>query len=259
MLTARSEAFVRHSKPTIAFVFGLCEARLGVECMEKQTKSTRLVPFRRKCFSVQDSTCPSISCKERAAVKQCVSIRKQYILCELVRVITAGALAATDLGVSNGCFAKVGEFWVFLCQVGVSLQLDLGLTGAFASRGSFSVACIQLIYDIHAFDDPSDGTESLIIEESIALITRVDENLSCAAVGTSRGKDNGSTGVCDLDGVVLEDLSTPLTLHGRVTVDAKLSNESRNHAKNSAFVPKARFGEFLILEMFKEMQSMVHD
>ena len=132
-----------------------------------------------------------------------------------------------------------------MCQIGIALELNFALIGTLAGGGAFAVTSVHAINNIHAFNNLSNGTKALIIQKCIALVTSVDEYLCRATIGASRGKDNGTTCVGDLDGVVLEILASPFALYGGVAVNAKLNNKARNDAKDATIVPEAGFSQLL--------------
>lgn len=58
---------------------------------------------------------------------------------------------------------------------------------------TFSISCIQLVYDIHPFNDFANGRESLLVKKPVSLGVCVDKYLSCSCIWTSRRKYNGTT------------------------------------------------------------------
>ena len=139
-------------------------------------------------------------------------------------------------------FAEIGKFGVILRQVGIALELDLSLVGSLACRSSFSVSSVKAIHNVHAFNDFPNRTKALIIQKGIALLASIDKDLGSTTIGSSRGKDDCSSCVGNLDGVILENLSTPLGLQGRISRNAKLRNKARNDTKDAAVVPKSSLG-----------------
>ena len=152
--------------------------------------------------------------------------------------------ATTNLGLEGG-FAEIAEFGKVLRQVGIALQLDLALIGTTARGSALAISGVELIHNIHSFNDFSNGTKALIIQKGIALFTGIDKNLRCATIGTGRGKHHRSPRIGHLDGIVLEVLSAPLGLQGGISRNAKLRNKARNDTKDAATVPKSRFRQLL--------------
>lgn len=125
------------------------------------------------------------------------------------------------------------------------MELNASLIGPLAGWCALSVSSVHAIDNVHALNDFSNRAKALIVQERISLFPCIDKDLCGTTIGTGRGKDHGSAGIGNLDGVVLEVLASPTALNRRVAIDSKLDNKAGNHTKDSAFVPKSNFGKFL--------------
>lgn len=80
------------------------------------------------------------------------------------------------LGRKNS-LGNVGKLGKAFFQVGVSLQLDATLIRPLSSRSTFAIPGVHAIHDIHTFDYFANGRKALLVQERIALFTRVDKDL----------------------------------------------------------------------------------
>ena len=135
----------------------------------------------------------------------------------------SGSLDVRKLGI--GCF-----------KIGIPLRLNQTLVGASTLWRSFTVSCIELIDNIHSFNDLSKGRESLLVQKAISFWVGIDKYLWRPRVWASCGKDNSSTGIRNLDWVICYTVWPPFHLDIWISVDSKLSDETRKYSKNSTFV-----------------------
>lgn len=109
----------------------------------------------------------------------------------------------TDSRLDDTCRRYVSQLREAISEVRVSTLLNQGLVRPLATGCAFSVPRETSIDDFHAFDDPPNRREALLVQEPVALISRVDEDLRRSGVGASRREDNCPTLVRRADWVIL--------------------------------------------------------
>lgn len=140
---------------------------------------------------------------------------------------------------------NVRKLWVRFFQVGIPFSLDESLVGSLPSWLTFTITRVQLIYNIHAFDDLTERRKPLLVQESIAIGSSVEKYLSSPRIWSSCGKDHRAPRIADLDRIIRDALGSPLALNLGVTIDAKLCDKARKHAKYTCFVEELFFRELL--------------
>ena len=153
----------------------------------------------------------------------------------------------------NCSFGNVREIWITLGKVWITLLLDKGLIRTFSPGGPFAVSSIKLVDDIHSFKDNSERRESLLVQESIPLLSRVDKDLCGTGVWSSSSKDHSSPTVGNFDWIVWNTRRSPLAHDIGITVNSELSNESWKDAEEPAVIIESVGYEFLKIEKRKRI------
>src|SRR5207245_5487170 len=86
-------------------------------------------------------------------------------------------------------------------QVRVALGLNLPLLRSAAARGTFTVAAVQLLDDVHARCDFAEGWKPLLVERRTVVLV-VDEELRRAGIGAAVRKGHDAAFVALLHRLV---------------------------------------------------------
>ena len=129
-------------------------------------------------------------------------------------------------------------------EVLVALRLHLGLVRSGIARRPVAVAAVELIDDVHAFDDLTKGCEALAVEHS-AVVGKVDEDLGRPGARPAGRIGDGAAGVALLDGIIDEVEIVPLGIHVGIAVQAELDDEALQDAEEPRAVEELGLGEFV--------------
>ena len=89
----------------------------------------------------------------------------------------------------DGSADQFVEFGKLAIEIGVTACEDLFLmTGAHAAAGVFTVASVEFFNDVHALDDPCEGSEAGFDIVAGGVVAEVDEDLGGARVRTGVGE-----------------------------------------------------------------------
>ena len=136
---------------------------------------------------------------------------------------------------SLGNICELGECCL---EIGIPLGLDKSLARPHSRWSTLSIARIETIDNVHAFNHFSKGTETLLIKKSVSLFPCVDKNLRSSSIWTGGRKDNCSSRVTYFDGIIWNAGGSPFGLNRGITVDSKLRDKAGKNSKETTTIPK---------------------
>src|SRR6185312_12031510 len=131
---------------------------------------------------------------------------------------------------------EVVQFRKFFVQIGVAAFKQLVLmSGAHSAAGVFSVAAVELLHNIPAFNNLAEGSIGRL-EIKRGVVAEVYVNLRGARARAGVGKRDVAGFVVDLQGVVRNGFMTPDVGDLGITGDTKLNPTPGNDAKEAGVV-----------------------
>src|SRR5689334_12882611 len=110
------------------------------------------------------------------------------------------------------------------------------MSGTHAAAGVFSVAAVELLHNIPAFNHLAEGSKGGLRVIASGVVAQVDENLRGARSRAGVGKGNIAGCVVDLERVIRNGFMTPSLRDPGIAGDAKLDSPPRNHAEEARVV-----------------------
>src|ERR1700739_2327264 len=109
------------------------------------------------------------------------------------------------------------------------------MSGAHSASGAFSVAAVELLHNIPAFNNLAEGSKGGLGIKS-GVVAQIDVNLRGARSRAGVGKGNVARLVVDLESVVRNGFMSPGLRHLGIAGDTKLDPTPGNHAEEARVV-----------------------
>jgi hypothetical protein len=138
------------------------------------------------------------------------------------------------------------EFWKLAIKIRIATLKHLVLMArAHAAAGVFSVATVELFYDVHAFNDLTERSEAGFDVVAGGVVAQVDIDLRGTGVGAGVGEGDVAASVVLFEGVVGDGVRALLLRDFRGASYAELHPAARNDAEEARVVVVLRANEIV--------------